>query len=143
MSHLIAIGEQARVEGTPRIDQRLLMEDSSFNHRITQRQRNPRRRDSEYALAFQRAIAFEDAIPMDMSLARREEHELHGHHERFVGEHSSVRNSTGVLASPLVDSVLMYTFGSVLGPKHGLGNNSMENVILQDNLGVCLWMDDL
>jgi hypothetical protein len=104
MSHLIAVGEQARGEGTPRIDQRLLLEDSSFNHRITQRQRNPRRRDSEYALAFQRAIAFEDAIPMDMSLARREEHELHDHHERSVGEQSSVRNRTGVLASPLVES---------------------------------------
>jgi hypothetical protein len=78
MSHLIALGERARGDGTPRIDQRLLLEDSSFNHRITQRQRNPRRRDSEYALAFQRAIAFEDAIPMDngrlddMSSARRE-----------------------------------------------------------------------
>ncbi len=110
MSHLIALGERARGDGTPRIDQRLLLEDSSFNHRITQRQRNPRRRDSEYALAFQRAIAFEDAIPMgngrldDMSSARREEQEHSGHHERSVGEHSSVRNRIGVLASPLVES---------------------------------------
>ncbi len=39
-----------------------------------------------------------------MSAARREEQELHGHHERSVGEHSSVRNRTGVLASPLVES---------------------------------------
>ena len=109
MSHLIALGERTRGDGTPRIDQRLLLEDSSFNHRITQRQRNPRRRDSEYALAFQRAIAFEDAIPMDngrlddMSSARREEQEPCGHH-CSVGEHSSVRNRTGVLASPLVES---------------------------------------
>jgi hypothetical protein len=35
MSHLIALGERARGDGTPRIDQRLLLEDSSFNHRIT------------------------------------------------------------------------------------------------------------
>ncbi len=40
-------------------------------------------------------------------------------------------------------SVLMYTFGSVLGPKHGLGKDTMEKVILQDNLGIRLWMDDL
>ncbi len=40
----------------------------------------------------------------DMTLARREEQELHGPHERSVGEHSSVRNRTGVLASPLVES---------------------------------------
>jgi hypothetical protein len=39
-----------------------------------------------------------------MSLVRREEQELHGHHERSVGEHSSARNRTGVLASPLVKS---------------------------------------
>jgi hypothetical protein len=110
MSHLIALGERARGDGTPRIDQRLLLEDSSLNHRITQRQRNPRRRDSEYAQAFQRAIGFEDDVPIgngrleDMSSARREEQELYGHHERSVGEHSSVRNRTGVLASPLVES---------------------------------------
>ncbi len=110
MSHLIALGERARGDDTPRIDQRLLLIDSSFNHRITQRQRNPRRRDSDYALAFQRAISFEDAIPMgngrldDMSSARREGQEFYGHHEGSVGEHSSVRNRTGVLASPLVES---------------------------------------
>jgi hypothetical protein len=40
-------------------------------------------------------------------------------------------------------SILMYTFGSVLGPKHGLGKNTIKNVILQDNLGVCVWIDDL
>jgi hypothetical protein len=40
-------------------------------------------------------------------------------------------------------SVLMYTFGSGHGPKHGLGKDNIENVILQDNLGICLWMDDL
>jgi len=94
MSHLMALGERVRGDGTPRIDQRLLLEDSSFNHRITQRQRNPRRRDSDYAQAFQRATTFEDAIPMDngrldeVSLARREEQDHSSHHERTVGEHS-------------------------------------------------------
>jgi hypothetical protein len=40
-------------------------------------------------------------------------------------------------------SVLMYTFGCVLGPKHDLCKDTIENVILQDNLGIRLWMDDL
>ena len=110
MSHLMALGERVRGDGTPRIDQRLLLEDSSFNHRITQRQRNPRRRDSDYAQAFQRAMTFEDAIPMDngrldeVSLARREEQEHSSHHERTVGEHSPAHNRTAVLTSPLVES---------------------------------------
>jgi hypothetical protein len=40
-------------------------------------------------------------------------------------------------------SILLYTFGSVLGPKHGLGKNTIKNVILKDNLGFCFWMDGL
>ena len=56
MSRLIAVGEQARAAGGLGIDPRLLLEDSSFHHRIAQRQRNPRRRDSEYALAYQQPI---------------------------------------------------------------------------------------
>jgi hypothetical protein len=43
-------------------------------------------------------------------------------------------------------SVIVYLcilFGSVLGPKHGLGKDTLENVILQDNLGIRLWMNDL
>jgi hypothetical protein len=53
ISRLVAVGEQARAEGGMGIDPRLLLEDSSFRHRIAQRQRNPRRRDSDYVLAFQ------------------------------------------------------------------------------------------
>ena len=40
-------------------------------------------------------------------------------------------------------SIPLYTFGSVLGPKHGLGKNTIKNVILEDNLGSCFWMDGL
>ena len=40
-------------------------------------------------------------------------------------------------------SIPLYTFGSVLGPKHGLGKNTIKNVILEDNLGFCFWMDGL
>ena len=45
---LISSGGHVQGIAPPLIDPRLLNEDSSFNHRITQRQRNPRRRDSDY-----------------------------------------------------------------------------------------------
>ena len=40
-------------------------------------------------------------------------------------------------------SIPLYTFGSVLGPKHGLGKNTIKNVIPENNLGFCFWMDGL
>jgi hypothetical protein len=107
MSHLIAIGEQARGGGRPRIDQRLLLEDYSLNNRITQRQRNPRRRDSEYAQAFQPAFGVDDGLllgAMSMSTTLRDDHDPYGDHERSTGEHSSTRARLSVLVSPLVEN---------------------------------------
>ena len=49
---LISLGGHVQGIAPPLIDPRLLNEDSSFNHRITQRQRNPRRRDSDYVRFF-------------------------------------------------------------------------------------------
>jgi hypothetical protein len=55
-NRLIAAGARApmgdRPPFQPTIDPRLLHEDSSFMHRITQRHRQPRRRDSDYFLQF-------------------------------------------------------------------------------------------
>ena len=105
MGHLIAVGEHARAAGGLGIDPRLLLEDSSFHHRIAQRQRNPRRRDSEYALAYQQPIlaADRDGPPAPTPRAG-EDQTSPGQPDRSIGDHLSFRNRTGVVASPLVES---------------------------------------
>ena len=103
MSHLIAVGEHARAAGGLGIDPRLLLEDYSFHHRIAQRQRNPRRRDSEYALAYQPPVlaADRDGLPAPTPRAG-EDHGSPGQPDRSIEYHLSFR--TGVVASPLVES---------------------------------------
>ena len=109
MSRLIMVGEGARAEGGMGIDPRLLLEDSSFHHRIAQRQRNPRRRDSEYVLAFQQPPMVIDRDgppiqPQDRTPLARDDHGLSNQPDQSLGEHLSFRNRTGVMASPLVES---------------------------------------
>ena len=91
------------------IDPRLLLEDSSFHHRIAQRQRNPRRRDSDYVIAFQQPPvgANRDGPPIppsDQTPIAREDHGSPGQSDQSLGEHLSFRSRTGVMASPLVES---------------------------------------
>jgi hypothetical protein len=107
MSRLIAVGEHARAAGGLGIDPRLLLEDSSFHHRIAQRQRNPRRRDSEYALAlaYQQPIFGADRDEPPAPTPRTgEDHVSPSQPGHSIGEHLSFRNRIGVVASPLVES---------------------------------------
>ena len=101
MSGLIATGEHARAAGGLEIDPRLLLEDSSFHHRIAQRQRNPRRRDSAYALAFQQPNF---GAERDGPAVFPDDHGSSDHPDRSVGDISSLRNRSGVVASSLGES---------------------------------------
>ncbi len=111
MSHLIAVGEQAREDGAPWIDPRLLLEDSSFNHRITQVS------DSVILEGVIVTMLWRSNGPLRLtemtccrvswtSQPRSGETNQGGFDQagRFKGEDSSVRNRTGFHISPLGES---------------------------------------